>query len=83
MKKTSYRDMTFEQCVDALMLITRQGVLSAIKHYRYVGDETTVSKLLDARTVAQNKLQINRLRGENNEIVAKYPIISSWCYQGK
>lgn len=72
MKKTSYRIMSFDECVGALMLITRQGVLSAIKHYRYIGDEETVAKLLQASVVANNNNRIAKLQEENNEIIVKY-----------
>lgn len=74
MTKQTYRDMNFEQCVSALMRISRQGMLSATKHYKYVGDATTVSKLEDAIIVANNRQKIIKLEAQNNEITDKYSI---------
>lgn len=73
MKKRSYREMTFEECVCAMLSVTRQGIMSSINHYKNMGDKLIVDKLIDARTVSQNKNLIAKLEAENNEIVAKYP----------
>ena len=72
MKRKSYRDMCFDECVYAMMSVTRQGIMSSIKHYKNMGDNLIVNKLIDARTVAQNKNLIAKLEDENNEIVTKY-----------
>ena len=55
-----------------MMSVTRQGIMSSIKHYKNMGDNLIVNKLIDARTVAQNKNLIAKLEDENNEIVTKY-----------
>ena len=55
-----------------MMSVTRQGIMSSIKHYKNMGDNLIVNKLIDARTVSQNKSLIEKLEAENNEIVAKY-----------
>ena len=72
MKKKSYREMNFNECVCAMMSVTRQGIMSSINHYKNMGDSLIVNKLIDARTVAQNKNLIAKLEAENNEIVTKY-----------
>lgn len=72
MKKKSYREMSFDECVCAMMLVTRQGIMSSIKHYKNMGDNLIVDKLIDARTVSQNKNLIAKLEAENNEIVTKH-----------
>lgn len=72
MKKKSYRDMSFDECVNAMLIVTRQGIMSSINHYKNMGDSLIVNKLIDARTVSQNKNLIAKLEAENNEIVTKY-----------
>ncbi len=72
MKKKSYRDMSFDECVCAMMLVTRQGIMSSINHYKNMGDNLIVDKLIDARIVSQNKNLIAKLEAENNEIVTKH-----------
>ena len=72
MKKKSYREMSFDECVNAMLIVTRQGIMSSINHYKNMGDSLIVNKLIDARTVSQNKNLIAKLEAENNEIVTKY-----------
>jgi hypothetical protein len=64
--------MSFDECVNAMLIVTRQGIMSSINHYKNMGDSLIVNKLIDARTVSQNKNLIAKLEAENNEIVTKY-----------